>query len=346
MASLTSLGFLLSLFFVILVQGRAKKSTVLIAAFASQAIMLFVSGFSPTFYIFCAGCMLVGFSGGFIDTFTNSTIVDVRKNESSRYLGYLHGLFGVGSLLAPLIFIWVSRHIDWRGVHYSLAIASALVMLFIFLVTRGMSKESNEHSVREHLFTRADLLAYIKVKRNIALALSGFFSMFLIAAVMVWIVRYMTLRYNAPEIGALSISVYWICSTVNRFLFAQFIKRAPMMFFALGAILSAVFLIIGIFSGNPIIMCVMLGLFGFCSGHFVPVLVSECAAGYEGRTTFTTSLIMFVMAIGRIVAPISIAFASTQISLTIGMMLPVAAALFATCCGWLAFRTGKVGNRE
>jgi len=265
--------------------------------------------------------------------------VDVRKKESARYLGYLHGLFGVGSLLAPLLFIWVSRYIDWRGVHYSLAIASALVMLFIFMMTRGMGKKSDDHVMREHLFTRADLLAYIKVKRNIALALAGFFSMFLIASVMVWIVRYMTLRYDAPEIGALSISVYWICSTANRFLLAQVIKRAPMKFFALGALLSAVFLVIGIFSGNPVVMCVMMGLFGFCSGHFVPVLVSECAAGYEGRTTFTTSLIMFVMSIGRIVAPIMIAFTSTQISLTVGMMLPIVAAIFATCCGWMTLKS-------
>jgi predicted MFS family arabinose efflux permease len=264
--------------------------------------------------------------------------VDVRKNESAKYLGYLHGLFGVGSLLAPLFFIWASRYIDWRGAHYALAAASILVMLFIFIMTRGMSKKGDSHVMREHIITKADLLAYIKVKRNIALALAGFFAMFLIAAVLVWIVRYITLAYYAPEIGALAFSVFWICSTANRFLLAQIIKRAPMMFFTIGALLSAVFLIIGIFSGSPIVMCVMMGLFGFCSGHFIPVLVSECATGYEGRTTFTTSIIMFVMSIARVAAPVIIAFVSTQISLTVGMLFPVAAALLSAGCGWMAFR--------
>ena len=68
----------------------------------------------------------------------------------------------------------------------------------------------------------------------------------------------------------------------------------------------------------------------------MPVLISQSAAGYEGRTTFTTSIIMFVMCCGRIVAPIMIAYISTQISLTLGMMLPVFAVLAAALCGSLA----------
>jgi len=345
MGALTSLGFLISLIFVMLIQGRAKKTTIIAVAFGAQALMLFISGFSPTFFLFCIGCTLVGFSGGFLDTTSNSAIVDVHKKESARYLGYLHGLFGVGSLLAPIAFIWVSRFIDWRGVHYSLAIASVLVMLFIFVITRsrgekGTKGTAHEHE-REHLFTKADLFEYLKVKRNIALVLAGFFSMYTIASVMVWIVRYMTLNYNAAELGALSISIYWICSTINRFFFAQVIKRAPMKFFALGAALSGIFILIGVFSGNPIVFCVMIGLFGLCSGHFIPVLVSECAKGYEGKTTFTTSLVMFLMAIARIVCPILIAYVSTQISLTLGMMLPVTAAFLTLTCGLYAIKREK-----
>jgi predicted MFS family arabinose efflux permease len=345
MGALTSLGFLFSLFFVVMVQGRAKKTTVLAGAFGAQAIMLFISGFSPTFFLFLIGCTLIGFSGGFIDTYTNSAIVDVRKNDSARYLGYLHGLFGVGSLLVPIVYIWASRYIDWRGAHYSLAIVSLLVMLMICLISRAKREngETKALHVHEHLFTKSDLLNYFKVKRNVALVLAGFFSMYAIASVMVWIVRYMALRFDAAELGALSISVYWICSTANRFLLSQIIIRAPMKFLALGAALSGVFILIGVFAGNPIILCVMMGLFGLSSGHFVPVLVSSCAKGYGGKTTFTTSLIMLWMALGRIAAPILIAYVSTRISLTTGMMLPVAAAFLTVCCGLYAI---KSDNKE
>jgi len=338
MSALTSFGFMLSLFFTVMIQGRVKKAAVLIFAFALQAVMLVVCGFSPTFILFCLGCTFVGFSGGFIDTVSNSTIVDVRKKESAKYLGYLHGLFGVGSLLSPLAFIWAIRYIDWRGVHYALAVASLIVILLIFVLTRGADKKSNTTIVREHLFTKADLFAYIKVKRNIALAFAGFFCMFAMACTLVWIVRYTTLRYDAAELGALSITVYWICATVNRFFFAGFVKRAPMTFFALGGLLSAASVLIGVLSGNPVVLCALMGVFGLCSGHFIPVLVREFAIGYDGRTTFTTSFLMFVMVIARVVAPLAMAFVSTQISLTLGMMIPVAAALLAMGSGLLALK--------
>ena len=338
MGSFVNLGFMLSLFIVILIQGRALKTTVLAIALAAQAIMLFICGFSPMFYILCIGCVLIGFSGGFIDTFSNSAIVDVRKKESTRYLGYLHGLFGVGSLLSPLLLIWMLRYTSWRGVHYVLAVTSILTVLLIYLLTRGRGGQRNQATTHEQLFSKADLVMYFREKRNAFLALAGFFTMFSIASVMVWIVRYMTLRFDSAELGALSISIYWMCATANRFLLAQLIKRAPMKFLTLGALLSGLFILAGVLSGNAIVLCVMIGLFGVCSGHFVPVLVSESAKGYEGRTTFTTSIIMSVMSIGRIIAPISIAFASTQISLTIGMMLPVAAAAAAAICGWFSTR--------
>ena len=333
MGTLTSLGFMLSLFFTIMIQGRARKTTVLIAALAVQASMLFICGFSPVFYLFCIGCVFLGFGGGFIDTFTNSTIVDVRKSESARYLGYLHGLFGVGSLLSPLVFLWVLRYTDWRGFYYTLAIVTIFVLLLIYLLSRGRQKESDNPATRETLFTKADLFAYMKVKRNIVLAVAGLFSTFAIACITVWIVRYMTLRFDAAELGALSFTIYWMCATANRFLLAQIVKRAPMKFFTLGAFLSGVFILIGIVSGNPVVVCVMMGAFGFCSGHFVPVLVSESAAGYEGRTTFTTSLIMFVMSAARMLAPFMIAYISSAVSLTAGMLLPVIAAVITAGCG-------------
>ena len=45
MGALTSFGFMLSIFFVVMVQGRAKKTTVLVIALAAQAIAVFACGF-------------------------------------------------------------------------------------------------------------------------------------------------------------------------------------------------------------------------------------------------------------------------------------------------------------
>jgi len=345
MGAMTSAGFTVSIIFTIMAQGRAKKTIILSIAFAIQAIMLFVSGFSPTFILFCIGCVLLGFGGGFIDTTVNSMVVDVRKKESAKYLGFLHGFFGLGSVLSPIIFIWALQHIDWRGIHYSLAILSIVVVITMLVLTRITKKTSEKTTVREKLLTRKDVLAHLKIKRNVVLIIAGYFAMFTIVAVMIWIVRYMTLRHDAAELGALSITIYWICATFNRFFSAHVIKRAPMKFFALGGLLSGVFVFVGVLSGNPIFFMVMLGFFGLCSGHFIPVLVREFARGYEDKTTFTTSLLMFAMGAARITAPIMMAFLGTQISLTLGMMLPVLTALITMTCGLIVYKSKGVVSK-
>ena len=328
MGTFTSIGFMVSMFFVVLVQGRVKKITLLVFGLLLQAAALFVTGFSPTFFVLLLGSAFLGFSGGFIDSCSNSVIVDIQGEKSNKYLGYLHGIFGIGALIAPLAFMLALRFTDWRGIFYVLTGFSLLVMIFLFFLTRGLGGDKKQTStIREHLFTSSDLLAYLRVRRNVLLSLAGLFSMFTISAVLIWIVRYMTLRFDAENIGLISVTIYWICATVNRFLFAKFVKKASMSLFTLGAILSGAAIFIGVASGNPIVLCVMMGVFGFCSGHFVQVLVAEAAVGYEGRTSFTTSFLMFIMCIARIIAPVTMAFVGTQISLFVGMMIPVVACL-------------------
>ncbi|MCL2221949.1 MAG: MFS transporter [Oscillospiraceae bacterium] len=340
MGTFTNIGFMVSMFFVVLVQGRVKKTKLFIFALCLQAVALFVTGFSPTFFIFLLGSLILGFSNGFIDSCSNSAIVDVQGEGCSKYLGYLHGLFGVGALLAPLVFMVALRFIDWRGIHFALTGFSVLVMVFIFSLTRGLGAEKKQETkVREHLFTASDLRAYLRVRRNVALSLAGMFGMFALFAVLIWIVRYMTLRFDAEDIGLLSVTIYWICATANRLLFARFVKNASMLFVAIGALLSGAAVFIGVASGNPIVLCVMMGVFGFCSGHFVQVLVAECAAGYKGRTSFTTSFLMFVMCIARIGAPVIMAFVGTQVSLFGGMMIPVVACLLTAVFSWYAMKS-------
>jgi len=337
-SSLLSVGFMLSLFTIPLIQGRAQKLTMIVAACALQAVMLLASGAAPTFLLFGISCVILGFSGGFVDTFTNSAVVDVHKAESARYLGYIHGLFGIGSLLAPLLFFWLLRHTDWRVVFYTISGASAVTALFVYLLTIRRGGERAMPASREQLFKMSDLLDYMRRKRNIALALACFFSTVAQGGVLAWIVRYMTLRFDAAELGAMAFSAFWVCATINRFCFSQTIKKAPMKYFTVGAILHGVFLTAGVVSASPIVLCVMVGAVGLSGGHFFPVLISEFATGYEGKTSFTTSLMMFIAGLSRIVTPVLVAYTSTQVSLFIGIMIPAAAAFVAAVCGWLVVR--------
>ena len=74
-------------------------------------------------------------------------------------------------------------------------------------------------------------------------------------------------------------------------------------------------------------MCLCCGLLGLATGHFMPMMVAECARGYQGSTTLTTSMYMFVTGIARVVVPILMADLSDAVSIQVGMSVPIFAGL-------------------
>jgi len=338
MGSLLNTGLLLSLIIIPMFQGRAQKIKVIIFACLYQAVMLSVIGFSPVVLLFGAATVLLGFGGGFTDVYCNSVIVDVRKADAPKYLGYLHGLFGVGSLIAPLLIFWLLQSTDWRGVSFVLVAVLLLTALFVFLLVRRSTKSGATTEIIEKTLNKADIFDYIRKKRTIILILTSILLTLALSGVISWIVRYMTVRHDSAGLGAIALSVYWLCATFNRFFFSQFIKRAPMRFLALGAVFFGISIIVGVLLGNAIVMCIMAGAAGLFSGHFVPVLISECAIGYEGKTTFTTSFIMIIMGATRIVTPLIMAYSSSVIGYDLGMMIPPVTIFAVVLLSWISQR--------
>ena len=56
-------------------------------------------------------------------------------------------------------------------------------------------------------------------------------------------------------------------------------------------------------------------------------MVAECARSYQGSTTLTTSMYMFVTGIARVVVPILMADLSDAVSIQVGMSVPIFAGL-------------------
>jgi len=341
MGSMVSVGFLLSLFVIPLLQGRVRKLTMLIFGGVFQALALSMVGMSPVFSFLGAACVILGFVGGFIDTYCNSSIVDVWKDKSARYLGYLHGVFGVGSLLAPLLIFWMLRHMDWRGVHYYVAAFSLLAALFVLLLKLRSGKAGTEEATREKTLSMESLAEYLKNKRSIILAITGFLAAFAQTGLLAWIVRYLAVQFGTDDFGAAALSAYWLGATVNRFCLSQLTARAPWKYFAIGTVLFAALLVAGVMSESPFVLTVMVGASGLVSGQLVPVLVSQSAVGHEGKTTLTTSFILIVMGVGRAAAPLLMAIVSTQISYVAGMMVPAATAIAAGACGLVTLKVEK-----
>ncbi len=337
MGSMTNAGVMLSIVLTPFIQGRVPKLQMLFFSCALQAVMLAVCGLSPGFAVLCASCVLLGIGGGLTDSYSNSCIVDVHRENSPKMLGVLHGIFGVGSLVAPLVIYQVAAGLGWRSVHFAMALLPALSALAVFVILRRSGRTVAFTATKEKRLSREDVAQYMRDRRNLFLLLAAFFATLTQTALIVWAVRYMTVRFDAEALGTLGITIFWVCATVNRFSVVR-IKMRPMRLFVIGSALAAVFITAGVLSGSAVIMCIAMGATGLSIGHLLPVLFSECALGYAGKTTFTTSVMMFAMGFARIVAPLLPAFISSRLNVAAGMMTAVFAAVLAVVFGAVTLR--------
>ena len=67
-----------------------------------------------------AACALLGAGNNITDSCCNSYIVDLHPTDNSKYLNLLHGFFGVGGLITPLLITWILNRSGWRA-SYSVA---------------------------------------------------------------------------------------------------------------------------------------------------------------------------------------------------------------------------------
>lgn len=337
MSSMISLGCIVAYFSVPALQGRVRKTTVLIIAAVLVALSFFALG-TTSHYIGMIGiCIVLGVGFGWTDTYCNSIMVDLHAYDSASRLGLLHGGFGVGSLLSPLVITALLAIITWQQISLLMGALTLLIGL-VFVAILAVFFRGEQAAIQEKTLSATTLKLYLLKKRSVLILLAGFMYAATQAGLTVWLVRYMTLRYSAESLGSTALSIYWICATASRFL-APRIRLRPLKLFLIGVFVSCVFQIIGVLSGSALIMCVMVGIIGLVTGFCIPMLVSENAVGQVGSTSLSTSALLVTMCFARILIPIVMGFISEGVSVSVAMLTPALSGVLAGVFALFALRS-------
>lgn len=337
-ASLMNMGSLIALFVTPLLQGRIRKTKMIVLSGLLQVAALCVAGSAAGFILFATANAVTGIGCGWLDTYANSCIVDLHPQNSTRYLGWLHGLFGVGSLIAPLAIRWILGWSKWRGVYFAFAGVMLLSVGCIAFTSRKVENTGALSNTQESRLTLKEVGAYLTVKRNVLLLLTTVMTNMVQTGLTCWIARYMFLAYGEVALGATCLTLFWIAATASRFVMPR-LKLRPLTIVMVGAFCATVLLSGGILSGSATVMCVAVCLCGFVTGPFMPMLIAECATGYQGKTTLTTSLMMIVGGVARLAMPLLTASVTSAVSAIAGMLVPAAFAVLAGVLSLAALRT-------
>lgn len=338
MSSMISFGSMLPLLIIPLLQGRIHKIWLILIASILQILMLLLTGISGSFGLLLFSCVLLGAGNNTTDSCVNSYMVDLHPENSAGVLGLLHGFYGIGGLLTPILVSFILEKSGWRPSYYvAAAIFAAITLVFAIVGVRSIRGAGATRTARETPLSGTMLADYVRSKRNMFFLGAAAFCAASQIGLLNWVVRYTSEQFGDAQTGSMCLTAYWVCTTICRLVTPR-LKFRPGSMMIIGMAGAAVFNVIGVFSGSAAGMLAASALIGAISGNYIPLMISEATRGNEDRTSLITSGIFLLMGLGRMAMPLGMGAVSAS-SMTIAMLLPAGAAILCGLCSYMAGRS-------
>lgn len=267
------------------------------------AVSLGLAAVAKPWVLFATGFVLVSAMQGALSTGINALIADTNQNARGRMLNLLHGLYGVGAAISPLI---IGGLID-RGLPWRWALGSTGL---IWLMYAMVAYQFDHRPIDK----RPDRLEKDKTLAWAMLADRPFLGLFLIAfiynavawSLLAWVAVFMQQSNNASTfIAASSVSIFYVALTIGRFIcaaFAEQIGYAKTLFIlGLGITLTYPLVIMG---ENTILIVIGVFLTGLGFSGLFPTAMAYGARLYPSQTGAVSGTLSGAMTIGAMIPPL------------------------------------------
>jgi len=303
--------------------GRLHKNyklpllTIAITSLFISAIALFFFGHSGSFLILSLLMIVIGGSGGLVESIGTTLLADGEQSRQMLYTSQV--FFGIGAFSAPLI-VGVLLKQGLQVPQISMVTGSfafAVGILVLILVLPSSKDKLEHHSIAEpetgaiipdsgtgkgFMWLFFTMMAYIVLENSLAS----------------WLPAFLEKTYHvSPAIASLTLTCYWIGLTLSRLFFVFFKKKTthiPLLFHVLFLLATLfLFVIVGP-TASSLGTMVIISLAGIASGPIWVLIIENCKENYKDP-----HLIMYLVgggSIGALIGPIlsSSLFAITDIA--------------------------------
>jgi fucose permease len=319
-------GYLLSSFSSGRVLARMSVGTLLALSCLTTAVSLFGYSVAPWWRFMAALGFLAGLGAGAIDAGLNTY---AATRFSARVVNWLHGFYGIGATLGPIIMTNVlMAGLAWqRG--YAIVAGWQLALALAFAATRRLWQTPG--TVERHSPPRvAEARATLRLPPA-RLGIAVFFVYTgLEAAAGAWAFTLFTESRGVGVAAAgISVSAYWGCLTAGRFLSGFLVAHAPPRRILRGCMLGAVAGAMLLWQNISMPLSFLgLGLLGLCLAPVFPTLIAATPARVgEAHTANAVGFQIGSAALGQSLLPALVGVLVTQAGLeSIGAALLVSAA--------------------
>lgn len=249
--------------------------------------------------LFLAGFIVISTAQGALSTGINAMIADANRDARSRALNLLHGIYGAGAAISPLIIGYLlAQGLPWR-----LALAgTGLLWLLYGLGAYRLYRSSDEP--REAAPARRLDLGMLRDRPFLALFLIGFAYNGIAYSLLGWIALFMQETAGLSLFLSISVvSIFYVALTLGRFICAAYSER-------IGYAMTLLILACGIVLTYPPVVLTM-----------QPVLI---VAGVFGTGLSLSGLFPTAMAFGSRLYPTQTGTLSgtLNVGMTLGVMIP------------------------
>ena len=284
-----------------------------------MSVMLMLEGKTATFGVFLLFGYFMGTGSGMADTFQSAFMADLNPANTAVFLGILHGIYGIGSLVMPLALQGMLRYFAWRTVYCIIGfICLILIMQFIFVHKQFRSRVPASTYLESPMdFT--EMKNFVTNPGFISVMLCMFFGAAGQSGILVWTVRYVSTVLQATQMAFICLSLFWGASTISRFI-APCLPWEKSRIMCIGALLTGIAWFAGITAGTPQAMCAACVVAGLGSGSGIPLTLNEGTQIDEKHRGLTTSILMIVKTVSQVLTPVIIAMLLNMIGLKKGIL--------------------------
>ncbi|RAL13556.1 putative MFS transporter [Aspergillus homomorphus CBS 101889] len=263
-------GWLLASFANIHICAHIGTGGTLVLGASIQCIGYALMFWGPPFPLFMAAFFFTGCGVALQDAQMNTYTITVQ--DAHRWLGILHAVYGVGTILAPLIANTIAaRTPHWQHYYLATMVVGAVNISFLawtfrkglFKPNAGSTKGSASRDLKATLTNRAVWI------------LNGFFFLYVGAEVTAggWLVQFLvSVRHGDPEKVGYVASAFWAGFTIGRVALADFThkfgeRRMVFIYMLLAIALQFLFWLVPNITVNAVTVCFL----GFFIGPCYPV---------------------------------------------------------------------------
>lgn len=298
--SVLCVGQLVSQFICHPISKRYNKLHMTILGVAASLIAFVMMVTAISYPVLLMAFLIDGASVSFLNVVICAYISDEYGDRRSSYLNLLHGVYGVGSMIGPVLStMLLAQGIPWEYGYVFIIVTGLLVWAFLLL--KRMSPYGGVRSGGE----TESFVRLLRDRRLLLICGCTFLCVGFDVVIGTYMAAYLENVLQAGKIAGLSITAYWGGSAAGRFLYPPlFSKFEPKRFLIAANVVSAGLLLVGGCLKSAGVMFAVMSLVGMLSGMNYPMEIGFACEVFPDNSISATNATCFMASIGGVIAPL------------------------------------------